>query len=127
MAAIWREEHKLRTWLRVELLACEAWAKLGKIPAEAMEIIRQKADFLPERVAEIEEVTHHDVIAFLTAVAENVGPESRFVHFGLTSSDMLDTSLAVNLCEASDIIIEDLQKLRFQRDTDACYLFGHGW
>ena len=111
MAAIWSEEHKLRTWLRVELLACEAWAKLGRIPAEAMEIIREKADFAPERVAEIEEVTHHDVIAFLTAIAENVGPESRFIHYGLTSSDMLDTSLAVNLCEASDIIIEDLQKL----------------
>ncbi len=112
MAAIWSEEHKLRTWLRVELLACEAWAKLGRIPAEAMEIIREKADFAPERVAEIEEVTHHDVIAFLTAVAENVGPESRFIHFGLTSSDMLDTSLAVNLCEASDIIIDDLNKLK---------------
>jgi adenylosuccinate lyase len=111
MAVVWTEEHKLRTWLKIEILACEAWAKLGKIPAEAMEVITQKADFSPERVAEIERITHHDVIAFLTAVAEYVGPESRFIHLGLTSSDMLDTALAVNLCEASDIIIEDLQKL----------------
>ena len=111
MAAIWSEEHKLRTWLKIEILACEAWAKLGKIPAEAVEVIKQKADFTPERVAEIEEVTRHDVIAFLTAVAEHVGPESRFIHLGLTSSDMLDTALAVNLCEASDIIIEDLNRL----------------
>jgi adenylosuccinate lyase len=111
MAAIWGEEHKLRTWLKIEILACEAWAKLGKIPAEAVEVISQKADFSAERVAEIEKITHHDVIAFLTAVAEHVGPESRFIHLGLTSSDMLDTALAVNLCEASDIIIEDLQQL----------------
>ena len=111
MAAVWTEEHKLRTWLKIELLACEAWAKLGKIPAEAIEVITQKADFSPERVAEIEKITHHDVIAFLTAVAEYVGPESRFIHLGLTSSDMLDTALAVNLCEASDIIIEDIEKL----------------
>jgi len=111
MAEIWSEEHKLRTWLKVEVLACEAWARLGKIPAEAVEVIKKKADFSPERVAEIEEVTRHDVIAFLTAVGERVGPESRFIHFGLTSSDMLDTALSVNLCEASDIIIEDLRKL----------------
>ncbi len=111
MATIWSEEHKLRTWLRVEILACEAWAELGKIPADAVEAIKQRADFSPGRVAEIEDVTRHDVIAFLTAVGEQVGPESRFIHFGLTSSDMLDTALAVNLCEASDIIIEDLKKL----------------
>ncbi len=111
MAAVWSEEHKLRTWLKVEILACEAWAKLGKIPAEAVETIKARADFSPERVAEIEEITKHDVIAFLTAVGEKVGPASRFVHFGLTSSDMLDTALAVNLCEASDIIIEDLRRL----------------
>jgi len=111
MTAIWSEEHKLRTWLKVELLACEAWAKLGKIPADALEIIKKKADFSAQRVAEIEDVTKHDVIAFLTAVGEHVGPASRFIHFGLTSSDMLDTALAVNLCEASDIVIRDLQKL----------------
>jgi adenylosuccinate lyase len=111
MAALWTEEHKLRTWLKVEVLACEAWAKLGRIPAEAIEIIREKADFSAERVAEIEAVTHHDVIAFLTSVAEYVGPESRYIHLGLTSSDMLDTALAVNMCEASDIVIEDLKQL----------------
>ncbi len=111
MAAIWSEEHKLRTWLKVEVLACEAWAKLGKIPAEAVEVIKEKADFSAERVAEIEAETHHDVIAFLTSVAEHVGPESRFIHLGLTSSDMLDTALSLNLCEASDILIEDLEAL----------------
>jgi adenylosuccinate lyase len=111
MAAIWSEEHKLRTWLKVEVLACEAWAKLGKIPTEAVEVIKEKADFSVERVAEIEAETHHDVIAFLTSVAEYVGPESRFIHLGLTSSDMLDTALSVNLCEASDILIEDLETL----------------
>ena len=111
MAVVWSEEHKLRSWLRVEVLACEAWAELGKIPAEAVEVIKKRADFSIERVAEIEEVTKHDVIAFLTAVGERVGPESRFIHFGLTSSDMLDTALAVNLCEASDIIIDDLHGL----------------
>ncbi len=111
MAALWTEEHKLRTWLKVELLACEAWAELGKIPAAALETIKQKADFSVARVAEIEDVTKHDVIAFLTAVGEHVGPDSRYIHFGLTSSDMLDTALAVNLCEASDIIIRDLEGL----------------
>jgi adenylosuccinate lyase len=111
MKAVWGEEHKLGTWLKIELLACEAWAQLGKIPAEAVEVIKQKADFSVDRVAEIEAVTHHDVIAFLTAVAEHVGPESRFIHLGLTSSDMLDTALAVNLCEASDILIDDIEQL----------------
>ena len=111
MAAIWSEEHKLRTWLKVEVLACEAWAKLGKIPPEAVEVIKAKADFSVERVAEIEAETHHDVIAFLTSVAEHVGPESRFIHLGLTSSDMLDTALSVNLCEASDILMEDIEAL----------------
>jgi adenylosuccinate lyase len=111
MAAVWTEEHKLRTWLKVELLACEAWAQLGKIPASALETIKQKADFSVQRVAEIEDVTKHDVIAFLTAVGEHVGPDSRYIHFGLTSSDMLDTALAVNLQEASELIIRDLHAL----------------
>ncbi|RJP25083.1 MAG: adenylosuccinate lyase [Candidatus Abyssobacteria bacterium SURF_5] len=111
MAGIWTEEHKLRTWLRVELLACEAWAQLGKIPAQALATIKEKANFSAERVAEIEDVTKHDVIAFLTAVGEHVGPDSRFMHFGLTSSDMLDTALAVNLREASDLVIRDLNDL----------------
>jgi adenylosuccinate lyase len=111
MAALWTEEHKLQTWLRVEILACEAWARLGKIPAAALETIKSKAGFSVERVAEIEDVTKHDVIAFLTAVGERVGPESRYIHFGLTSSDMLDTALAVNLREASGIIISDMYGL----------------
>jgi len=110
-AAIWAEEHKLETWLKVEVLACEAWAELGRIPSDALKAIKENAGFSSQRVAEIEEVTRHDVIAFLTSVGERVGPSSRFIHFGLTSSDMLDTALAVNLCEASDIIIADLEEL----------------
>ncbi len=110
-AAIWTEDHKLETWLKVEVLACEAWAELGKIPPDALKAIKENAGFSSQRVAEIEEVTRHDVIAFLTSVGERVGPSSRFIHFGLTSSDMLDTALAVNLCEAGDIIIADLEEL----------------
>jgi len=110
-AAIWAEEHKLETWLKVEVLACEAWAELGRIPSDALKAIKENAGFSSQRVAEIEEVTRHDVIAFLTSVGERVGPSSRFIHLGLTSSDMLDTALAVNLCEASDIIIADLEEL----------------
>ena len=110
-AAIWTEEHRLETWLKVEILACEAWAELGEIPPDALKAIKDNAGFSSQRVAEIEEVTRHDVIAFLTSVGERVGPSSRFIHFGLTSSDMLDTALAVNLCEASDIIIADLEEL----------------
>jgi len=111
MAEIWTLENKYRTWLEVEILAAEAWAELGVIPKEAAKEIREKADFDPKRVAEIEEETRHDVIAFLTNVAEYVGPSARYLHWGLTSSDMLDTAMAVLLKQSMDIILEDVDQL----------------
>ncbi|MGC2424248.1 MAG: adenylosuccinate lyase [Nitrospirota bacterium] len=111
MAAVWSQENKYRKWLLVETLACEAWAKLGKVPPGALSNIKKKADFDPARVDEIEREVKHDVIAFLTNVAEYVGPDSRFIHIGLTSSDVLDTALAIQMKEAADIIIKDIGDL----------------
>jgi adenylosuccinate lyase len=111
MAAVWSQENKYRKWLLVETLACEAWARLGKVPASALSNIKKKADFDPARVDEIEREVKHDVIAFLTNVAEYVGPDSRFIHMGLTSSDVLDTALAIQMKEAADIIIKDIEDL----------------
>ena len=111
MAAIWTLENKYRIWLEVEILASEAWAKLGVIPNEAAEDIRAKAAFDPERIAEIEKETRHDVIAFLTNVAEYVGPSARYLHWGLTSSDMLDTAMAVLFKQSMEIIIDDVDAL----------------
>ncbi len=111
MAALWDPENRYRAWLEVELLACEANAKLGLIPAKALANIRKKAAFSLDRIEAIEKQVKHDVIAFLTAVNENVGPDSRFIHLGLTSSDVLDTSLAWLMRRASDIIIADLKLL----------------
>ena len=111
MAAVWTPENKFRKWLQVEVLACEAWAKLGKIPPEAVKTIKKKADFDPKRVDEIEQVVKHDVIAFLTNVAEYVGEDARFIHMGLTSSDVLDTALAIQMKEAAGIIIKDINDL----------------
>jgi len=110
MGRIWTDENRLKKWLRIEILACEALAEMGEIPSQALKEIREKARFDVERVAEIEKVTKHDVVAFLTAVGENVGEASRYIHFGLTSSDILDTSLALLLKEASELIIEDIRK-----------------
>lgn len=111
MARIWSLENKYRTWLKVEVLACEAWSKLGVIPREAVRIIRQKASFSVPRIDEIEKETRHDVIAFLTNVAEYVGPEARFIHWGLTSSDILDTGMAILLKEAAGLILDDVDQL----------------
>ncbi len=111
MAGIWTEEEKYRSWLQVEILAAEAWAELGVIPQEAARDIRQKADFDPKRIAEIEEETRHDVIAFLTNVAEYVGPSARYLHWGLTSSDMLDTAMAIRMKKALELIIQDVASL----------------
>ena len=91
MAAIWAPENKFNLWLQIELAAVEAWVKLGRVPAESFQTIREKASFDVDRIDEIEKDVKHDVIAFLTSVAEHVGPESRFIHLGLTSSDVLDT------------------------------------
>jgi adenylosuccinate lyase len=111
MGKIWTDEHRLSLWLQVEIAACEGWAQVGKIPAEAVKVIRDKAAFSWERVKEIEEVTQHDVIAFLTNVAENVGDEAKYIHMGMTSSDILDTALSLQLVEASDIILAKIEKL----------------
>ncbi|MEZ0262002.1 MAG: adenylosuccinate lyase [Alphaproteobacteria bacterium] len=111
MAAIWEPENRFRIWLEVELLACEAQAELGVIPKDAPAKIRKKADFDVERIDTIEREVKHDVIAFLTSVGEHVGKESRFIHVGMTSSDVLDTSFAVQLKQASDLIIAGLDRV----------------
>lgn len=111
MAAIWSDQNRYKTWLRVELAACEAYNEMGEIPDEALKTIKEKAAFEPERVQEIEATVKHDVIAFLTNVAEHVGPVSRYIHMGLTSSDVLDTTLSLQMLEASDIILKDLKRL----------------
>ena len=111
MSRLWSERSKLDAWLEVELAACEAWCELGQIPQDALEEIKAKADFDLERVQEIEEEVKHDVIAFLTGVAEKVGPASRYIHLGMTSSDVLDTALALNMRKAAVMIEELLEKL----------------
>ncbi len=110
MGRIWEAENLYSKWLQVELVACEAMAELGLIPKEAYANIREKAAFSVDRILEIEEETKHDVIAFLTNVAEHVGPDSRCIHLGLTSSDILDTSFALLLREAMDIILQDARR-----------------
>ena len=107
MGRIWEDHNRFAKWLDVEITACEAMAEEGLIPKASLKTIKEKAGFSVERILEIEEETKHDVIAFLTNVAEYVGPESRFIHLGLTSSDILDTSFALLLKEAMALIIED--------------------
>ena len=111
MGRLWSDRHKYETWLQVELAVCETLAERGEIPKKALANIKTKAAFSPERVAEIEAETKHDVIAFLTNVAEEVGPDARFIHLGMTSSDLLDTSLALLCVEAGELIRERLQRL----------------
>ncbi|MGZ3634787.1 MAG: adenylosuccinate lyase [Syntrophales bacterium] len=111
MSALWRNEKKYQTWLDIEILACEAMAKRGDIPERSLKNIRDRAGFDIARIEEIEKTTKHDVIAFLTSLAEKVGEDARFIHMGLTSSDVLDTSLAVLLSEASAILIDDVKEL----------------
>ncbi len=111
MGRIWTPENRFLKWLEVELYVCKAWHKKGKIPAAALKRIIKKARFDVKRIDEIEKTVKHDVIAFLTSVAEYVGPDSRYIHMGLTSSDVLDTSLALLLREASNLIIEDIKEL----------------
>ncbi len=111
MAKVWTEENKLRKWLEVELAALEGLAQYGYIPKEVPAKVRERAKFDIARVQQIEKVVNHDVIAFLTNVAENVGPVGRYVHFGLTSSDILDTGLSLQVQEASTILIRELKKL----------------
>ena len=112
MGALWTDEHKFATWLKVELAVCEAMAKAGKIPRPEWTAIRRKAAFSVKRIHEIEAEVRHDVIAFLTAVAENVGPAARHIHKGLTSSDVVDTALALNLVAAADLLLEGVTRVR---------------
>lgn len=112
MGAIWTEENKYRKWLDVELAVCEAWASLGKIPPQVLQNIKEKAAFSVERIEEIERVTKHDVIAFLTAVAEKVGEDSRYIHLGLTSYDIVDTALSLLIKDSLLRIQERLHSLK---------------
>jgi adenylosuccinate lyase len=111
MGRLWESQNRFQKWLEVEIAVCEAWAELGEIPEESLKRIKEKARFDIKRINEIEATVKHDVIAFLTSVAEFVGPDSRYIHKGLTSSDILDTSLSLLLIEASNIIIKDIEGL----------------
>jgi len=110
MAAIWSATHKTDTWLQVELLVCEGWAREGIIPPDAIEKIRA-ARYNAHRMQEIEQETHHDIISFLRSIQEQMGPEGRFIHLGLTSSDVLDTGLAIQLKEAGVLLSKSLSEL----------------
>ena len=119
MGKIWDEQNKLRNWLKVEVAAAESWAEIGKIPKEAVEKIKEKVkpyldgekEFDTKRIAEIEEVTNHDVIAFLTYIKEIVGDEAKYLHFGMTSSDMLDTAFALQIKQAGELLLKDIEKV----------------
>ncbi len=112
MGTIWTEHAKFQSWLDVELAACEANLKLGNIPGNAMKEIRDKAEFSPERILEIEAEVRHDVIAFLTNLNENIGDSGRFIHVGMTSSDVLDTGLALQLKASVKLLIKEIKKLQ---------------
>jgi adenylosuccinate lyase len=109
MGAIWTEENRFKAWLEVEILACEAWAELGVIPKEDVEKIRQNASFDIQRIKEIEEETRHDVVAFTRAVSETLGEERKWIHYGLTSTDVVDTALSYLLKQANEILLRDLE------------------
>src|SRR5258706_7426819 len=112
MGSIWEDQNKYQRWLDVELAATEVLAQEGIVPADAAAEIKSKAAFSIDRINAIEAEVKHDVIAFTSSVAEYVGPASRYFHFGLTSSDVLDTAMALQVAEASAIILEDLAKLQ---------------
>jgi len=111
MSNIWELNNKFRIWLDIEIAVCEVYAGRGMIPEKDLAVIKEKASFTVDRVLEIENEVHHDVIAFLTAVAENVGPESRHIHFGLTSSDVVDTAFSLQLVQAGKVLLEGLDKM----------------
>ncbi len=111
MGKIWESHNRFAKWLQIEILVCEAMAKQGMIPPKSLENIKQKARFSIDRIQKIEEEVKHDVIAFLTNVEESVGPDARFIHMGLTSSDILDTALALQLKEAMLVVIDDVRNL----------------
>ena len=110
MGAIWTEENKFQAWLEVEILACEAWAELGEIPKEDVAKLRENASFNINRIYEIEAETRHDVVAFTRAVSETLGEEKKWVHYGLTSTDVVDTALSYLVKQANDILLQDLER-----------------
>ena len=133
MARIWEPENRFRIWLEIETLACEAQAELGVIPKEVVPVIREKGNFDIARIDAIEAEVKHDVIAFLTSVAEYVGPEARFIHQGMTSSDVLDTCLSVQMVQAADELLADLDmvldaiKVRaYEHKDTVCMGRSHG-
>lgn len=108
MRDLWSEEAKFRAWLEVEILIDEAWAKLGEIPEEDVKKIREKADFSVDRILEIEEITHHDVVAFTRCVSESLGEEKKWIHYGVTSTDVVDTAYGYRFKQANDILYQDI-------------------
>ncbi len=112
MGRIWEDKFKFDTWLKIEILACEARAEMGEIPTIDVDVIKAKANFDVNKILEIEETTKHDVIAFLTNVAEYVGPESRHIHYGMTSSDILDTTLSYQMKSAGELLLNRLEYLK---------------
>ncbi|RFU61845.1 adenylosuccinate lyase [Peribacillus glennii] len=110
MGAIWTDKNRFNAWLEVEILACEAWAELGVIPKEDVKLLRENASFNIDRINEIEEETRHDVVAFTRAVSETLGDERKWVHYGLTSTDVVDTALSYMLKQANDILEKDLER-----------------
>ncbi|TRZ66489.1 adenylosuccinate lyase [bacterium] len=126
---IWSDENKFKIWLNIEILACEAQHRLGLIPAKSLETIKKKARFNVKKILKIEETVKHDVIAFLTNVAEYVGIDSRFIHMGMTSSDVLDTALSVQMKQSGEIILKDLillKKTLFNKAKKYKYLTAIG-
>ncbi|MBS7345389.1 MAG: adenylosuccinate lyase [Caryophanon sp.] len=109
MGAIWTEQNRYQAWLEVEILACEAWAELGEIPKEDVKLIRENASFDIDRILQIEQETRHDVVAFTRAVSETLGEERKWVHYGLTSTDVVDTALSYLIKQANDILRKDIQ------------------
>src|SRR5688500_19159586 len=119
MGRIWSEERRFETWLQVEIAAAEAMAEAGIIPRDAARDIREKSKFDVARIAAIEETTQHDVIAFTTEVAEHVGPSARWLHFGITSSDVVDTAQAIKMSEADDLLLKDVASLlKYDRNRE---------
>src|SRR4030095_7955582 len=111
MGALWSEQSRFQKWLDVEIAVCEVHAEMGTIPQEALEQIKSRAKFSVDRINEIEQTTNHDVIAFTTNLAENIGEASRFVHYGLTSSDVVDTANALLLRDACDLLLQKIDAL----------------
>ena len=110
MRDIWSEDAKFNAYLKVEILACEAWSKLGEIPAEDVEKLWQNASFNVDRIYEIEQQTKHDVVAFTRAVSETLGPEKKWIHYGLTSTDVVDTAYGYLYKQANEILLADIEK-----------------